>query len=164
MNGAAMAYRSRAAAGWHDIALKPLSSEQSRIARATRPVALLEAKMLTSFTRLLHGSKTLPTEEGQTLAQAARRVLNINPFPANINRGLSTALSRCFNDLKNGKSSATVLLRLHLDVIEGLRGNKPWLRAVGEPSLVDFSPGTGLPTYRFQNLSRLLNQTRWKAP
>ena len=166
MKSAALACRKRpSAADWVGlVGSGVLSSEQKIIARAANPTVLLERSMREGFAELLEGERKMGAGLRATMTNRARKLLSLKASPWKFDDERWIAMDACLRALASGRSMEAALFDLHVTVAKDFRGNPPWLSAVGGPSSeIAFEPEQRKPDYRFRNLRRLVQQTRWRA-
>jgi hypothetical protein len=165
MRRAAAAYLGRTqASSWSKCDLTTFTSEQRRVARACPLVLDVEALMVEAFSKLLVGATTLDAKTRNALRAAAAKARTHEPMPDKwMRHGIAVAIDAAWVRLGRGDEPEPVLLKLHHDVTKKVRGNDAWIRELGEHSLIEFRPSSTGRGFRFENLKRLVSQTRWQG-
>jgi hypothetical protein len=153
---------SQTAQSWNELAAH-LNGEQRRIASACAAVIDAETAMVNAFVELMSGRTQLTAAENAKLQNACIRVRARKPIPvAKSNQPTAKALDRTWTACVNGRVIEKRLVDLHVDVSRSIRGNEPWITALGQKSLISYRLRTAERDFRIGNLRRLVKETNWR--
>jgi len=161
MRCAATAIWARATAPWSGLAAL-LGVEQRRVANACAAVLTVEKEMVEAFRELLDGNPNLSAVRRARVKVASARARNRHPIPdAWSNQPIAKALEGAWSACIDGRRIEQRLLDLHIEIVQSVRGNIPWIADLGEKSEVEFRPAFAGRDFRRDNLERLVRETKW---